>query len=82
MKASDLCVVANLDLGVWQFSELLYCLHISGAHVGSGDDAEFAAVLGKFLELVHQKPQPAPLDERNQHINAVSGSDFFLELGI
>lgn len=82
MEAGCLGTVADLDLGVWQFPELLNRLHIGGAHIGGGNNPELAAALGKLLKLVHQKPQTAPLDEGHQHINAVSGSNLFLEFSI
>ena len=82
MKASYFCVVADFDLRVGQFPQLLNCFYIGGAHVGGGDDPELAAVLGKLPKLIHQKPQATPFDEGHQHIDAVSGSNFFLKLNV
>ena len=51
-------------------------------HVGSGDDAQFAAVLGELPQLVHKQAQAAPLDEGHQHIDAVGGHDFLFQFSV
>ena len=73
---------ADFDLGVRELSELLNGFNIRGTHVRGGNNAQFSAVFGKLPKLVHQEAQAAPFDEGHQHINAVSRTDFFLELGV
>ena len=82
VKAGRLCVIADPDSGVGQFPKLFDGFYIGSSHVGGGDDAEIAAVFGKFAKLIDEKAQTAPLDKGYQHINAVGGSDFFFKLGI
>ena len=81
VKAGRLCVIADLDPGVGQLPQLFDGFHIGGSHVGGGDDAEFAAIFGKFAKVIDEKAQTAPLDKGYQHINAVGRSDLFFELG-
>ena len=80
MEPGRLGVVADLDVRIGQFSKLLNGLHICCAHVGGGDNAELAAVLREFPQLVHDKPQAAPFDEGHQHVNSVSRDNLFFEL--
>ena len=80
MEAGRLGVVADLDVRIGQLSKLLNGLHICCAHVRGGDDAELAAVLREFPQLVHDKPQAAPFDEGHQHVNSVSRDNLFFEL--
>ena len=54
--------------------------HIRCAHVRSGDNAKFAAVLRKLPQLVHNEPQTAPFDEGHQHVDPISRDDFLFEL--
>ena len=39
-------------------------------------------LLSKLTQLVHQKTQTAPFDERNQHINTIRRHDFLLQLRV
>ena len=80
VEAGRLGVVADLDVRIGQLSKLLNGLHICCAHVRGGDDAELAAVLREFPQLVHDKPQAAPFDEGHQHVNSVSRDNLFFEL--
>ena len=80
MEARCLGIVADLDLRIGQLSKLLNGFHISSSHVRGGDDAELAAVLREFPQLVHDKPQAAPFDEGHQHVNSVSRDNLFFEL--
>ena len=80
METCCLGIVANLDLRIGQLAKFLNGLHIRCAHVGSSDDAELAAVLREFPQLVHDKPQAAPFDEGHQHVNSVSRDSLFFEL--
>ena len=80
MEPGRLGVVADLDLRIGQLSKLLNGLHICCAHVGGGDDAELAAVLREFPQLVHDESQAAPFDEGHQHVDPVGRDDFLFEL--
>ena len=82
MKPGDLGIVADLDLSVRQLAELLDRFDVGRSHVGSRNDTQLAALLGELRKLTHNQAQSAPLDERHQHINAVAGDDFFLELRV
>ena len=48
--------------------------------VRSSNNAELAAVLREFPQLVHDKPQTAPFDEGHQHIDPIGRDDFLFEL--
>ena len=80
VEPGALGVVADLDLGVGQGPQLLNGLYIGGPHVGGGDDPQLPSVSGELPQLVHQKPQAAPLDEGHQHVDAVGGDDLFFQL--
>ena len=80
MEACCLGIVADLDLRIGQLAKFLDGFHIRCAHVRSGDNAKFAAVLRKLPQLVHNEPQAAPFDEGHQHVNSVGRDDLFLEL--
>ena len=80
MEPGRFGVVADLDLRIGQLSKLLNGFYIGSAHIGGGDDAELAAVLREFPQLVHDKPQAAPFDEGHQHIDPISRDDFLFEL--
>lgn len=80
MEPGRLGVVADLDLRIGQLSKLFNGLHICCAHVGGGDDAELAAVLREFPQLVHDESQAAPFDEGHQHVDPVGRDDFLFEL--
>ena len=82
MEPGTLSVIADLDFRVGQLAQLLDSLYIGGTHVGGGDDAQFAAVLGELPQLVHEKAQAAPLDEGHQHVDAVGRHDFLFQLGV
>ena len=82
MEPGTLSVIADLDFRVGQLAQLLDSLYIGGTHVGSGDDAQFAAVLGELPQLVHEQAQTAPLDEGHQHVDAVSGYDLLLQFSV
>ena len=75
-------VVADLDFGVGQLAQFLDGLYIGGTHVGSGDDAQLSTILSELPQLVHEQAQAAPLDKGHQHIDAVSGHDLLLQLGV
>ena len=80
MEPGRLGVVADLDVRIGQLSKLLNGLHICCAHVGGGDDAEFAAAVRKLPQLVHDEPQAAPFDEGHQHVDPVGRDDLLFEL--
>ena len=82
MEPGTLSVIADLDFRVGQLAQLLDSLYIGGTHVGGGDDAQFAAVLGELPQLVHEKAQAAPLDKGDQHINAVGGNDLLFQFSV
>ena len=79
MEPGRLGIVADLDLRIGQLSQFLNGLHICCAHVGGGDDAELAAVLREFPQLVHDESQAAPFDEGHQHVDPVGRDDFLFE---
>jgi hypothetical protein len=79
VETGRLGIVADLDVRIGQLSKLLNGLHIRCAHVGSGNNAELAAVLRKFPQLVHNEPQTAPFDEGHQHIDPIGRDDFLFE---
>ena len=81
MQTGTLGVIADLDKCVGQFTQFFDSFHIGCTHVGCRDDAQFAAVLREGGQLIHNEAQAAPLDKRNQHINAVAGHDFLFEFG-
>ena len=80
MEPGRFGVVADLDVRIGQLSQFLNGFHIRCAHVGSGNNAELAAVLRKFPQLVHNETQAAPFDEGHQHVNSVSRDNLFFEL--
>ena len=82
METSTLGVIADLDLGIGQLTKLLNRLYIGSTHIGSRDNAQLTAVLRKLSQFVHQQAQAAPLDERHQHIDAVSRYDFLFEFRV
>ena len=75
-------IVADFDLRVGEFSQLLYGFHIGSTHIGGGDDPQRAAVLGEFRQLVHDQTEPAPLDKGHQHVYPVAADDLLLEFRI
>ena len=80
VEAGRLGVVADLDVRIGQLSKLLNGFYIGSAHVGSGDDAELAAVLRKLPQFIHDEPQTAPFDEGHQHVDPIGRDDLFFEL--
>ena len=56
MEPGRLGVVADLDVRIGQLSKLLNGFYVGSAHVGGGDDAELAAAVRKFPQLVHDEP--------------------------
>ena len=80
VEPGRLGVVADLDVRIGQLSKLLNGFHVGSAHVRGGDDAELAAVLREFPQLVHDEPQAAPFDEGHQHIDPIGRDDFLFEL--
>ena len=82
VEPGALGVVADLDFGVGQLAQFFDSLYIGGTHIGSGDDAQLAVVLGELPQFVHEQAQAAPFDEGHQHVDAVSGYDLLLQLGV
>ena len=82
MEPGTLSVIADLDFRVGQLAQLLDSLYIGGTHVGGGDDAQFAAVLGELPQLVHEKAQAAPLDEGHQHVDVVGRHDLLFQFSV
>ena len=82
MEPGALGVVADLDFRIRQLAQFFDSLYIGGTHVGSGNDTQLSAVLGKLPQLVHKQAQTAPFDEGHQHVDAVSGYDLLLQLGV
>ena len=80
VEPGRLGVVADLDLRIGQLAKFLDGFHIRCAHVGSGNNAELAAVLREFSQLVHDESQTAPFDEGHQHIDPISRDNFLFEL--
>lgn len=56
MEAGTFGVVADLDFGVGQLTQLFNGLYIGSSHVGGGDDPQLATILGKLPQLIHQEP--------------------------
>ena len=61
----------DLNLHVLQLRQFLDGLDIGCAHIESGDDAKLTAALRELGRFLHDQPPPDPLDERQQHINAL-----------
>ena len=55
VQAGTFGVVANLDLRIGQRAQLLDGFYVRSAHIGGGDDAQFAATLRKLPQLVHDE---------------------------
>ena len=62
--------------------QLFNGFHISGSHIGSGDDPQLSTILGELSQFIYQKPQAAPFNEGHQHIDTVGRDNFFLELRV
>ena len=80
MQASALGVIADFDFSIGKLTQFLNRLDIGCAHIGSGDNSQFSAILSECGQLIHQKTQTAPFDERNKHINSVAGNNLFFKL--
>ena len=72
MEPRLLGVIADLDLCVRKLAQLFDRLDVRRAHIGRCYDAKLSAVLCELRQLANDQPQPAPLDKRNDHINAVA----------
>ena len=82
MKSRDFRVVADFNLRIAELPELLNGLDIRCAHIGGRDKAQFPAIFGEVLQLVHHKPQATPFDKRDQDVNAIAGYDLLFELAV
>ena len=82
VQAGTLGVVADLDLCIGQRAQLLNGFYVRCTHIRGGDDAQFTAALRKLPQLVHDEAQAAPLDKRDQHIDAVGGNDLLFQLRV
>jgi len=80
MQARAFGIVGNFDVCIWQFGEFIDRFSIRRTHIRGCDDAEMTAFLSEFAQLIDDEAQPAPLNEGNQHVDAVCRLDFFFEL--
>ncbi|MPM19818.1 hypothetical protein SDC9_66244 [bioreactor metagenome] len=71
MKARPFCVIGNFDFRIRQLTQFFNCLYIGRPHIRSRDDAQFSASRGEIAQFIDDEAQPAPLDERNEHIDTV-----------
>ena len=78
MQTSTLGVVADFDKRVGQFAQFLDGFYIGSTHIGRSNNAQLTAVLCEGSKFIHNEAQAAPLDEGNQHINAIAGHDLLL----
>ena len=82
MKTGSFRVVADLDFRVEQESQLLNGFNIRRAHIRGRDDAKLAAALCKRAQVIDNQAKPAPLNERDKHVDSVCRGDFFFKLGV
>ena len=82
VQAGTLGVVAHLNFGIRQLSQLFNRLYICCPHIGGRNDPQLATVLGELTQLINNQAKTAPLDEGNQHIDTVCGNDFLFQLRI
>ena len=82
MEPGALGVVADLDFRIRQLAQFFDSLYIGGTHVGSGNDTQLSAVLGKLPQLVHKQAQTAPLDEGHQHVDVVGRHDLLFQFSV
>ena len=71
-------VVGDFDLA--QLAEGVEGFDLGGAHVASGEDAEFAASFGEFGEGLLQDAKACPLEERAEQVDLVGGVEFAFNL--
>lgn len=75
MDPGALGVTTGLDSGVGQLAQLFNGLHLSGTHIGGGDDPRLVSILRKLLQFVHREPHAVPLGKGHQHVDAVGGDN-------
>ena len=80
MKPGFLYIIRNPHLRIWQLRKHLHCLGVRGAHVGGGHHAKMAAAGSEPAKAGQNEGQAGKTDKRNQHIHAVTGHDFPVQL--
>ena len=80
MKPCFLHVIGNPNLRIGQLRQHLHCLGICGTHVGSGHHPEMTAAGGKPAKTGQNEGEAGKADKGNQHIHAVTGHDFPVQL--
>ena len=80
MEPGFLHVIGNPNLRIGQLRQHLHCLRVCSAHVGSGHHSEMAAAGSEPAKTGQNEGEAGKADKGNQHIHAVTGHDFPVQL--
>ncbi|KAF5041879.1 hypothetical protein DSECCO2_518430 [anaerobic digester metagenome] len=80
MEPGPLGIIGYPDGRIREGRENLDRLDISRPGIGGRDHPETTAMPDKLFQIIENQPDPAPFDERDKKVDAVSGLDLLSHL--